>query len=335
VELGHEITPLDQDPYLNRLPTLLRKGQMHSLVGPGIAAYNRDLLDLAGRTKPDWLYVDQAVYLWPRTVARLRETGARLVHYTSEYLGSKRYWYWYRHFWPAATVYDAHIMTNEISRRLLEERGSKVIVMSEFGYDPAVHFPPALTEAERKAFATDLIFIGHWEPATERMILALRRAGISVKVWGRGWWRAWRLQDRADIRPIATKDYPKAIASANVALCFLSKWMRNQCCGRTFEIPAIGTLLLAERTPEQTSYFAEGKEAIFFGSSEELVEKARYCLRNQKERDAIARAGHDRCMRSGYTYKDRIKHDIEAVAERLSRTAVIPSRGQGALAKSI
>src|SRR6266542_6306175 len=91
------------------------------------------------------------------------------------------------------------------------------------------------------------------------------------------------------------------LAAARVSLCFLSKINRNECCGRTFEIPAIGGFLLAERTPEQTSYFAPEKEAVFFDSEQELVEKARHFVGHDFEREAIARAGHDRCRRSPYT----------------------------------
>jgi hypothetical protein len=321
LELGYDVVPLDQNPYWASAPKLLRKAQVHALFGPGIARYNRDLVDLAQRARPGLVYVDVGSYIWPKTVAALRSSGAKVVNYTTEYLGNRMYWYWYRHFWPAVRLYDAHIVTNKLSRRILEQRGAKTIVMSEFGYDPAVHVPPESTDPARR-LASDLLFIGHWEQITARQILALRRAGLNVKVWGHGWWRAWRLSDRSEIRRIATEDYAKAIAGAKIALCFLSKWNLNESCGRTFEIPAIGTFMLAEKSEQQMSYFAEGKEAAYFGSPDELVEKARYYLANDDERIRIARAGHVKCVQGGFTYKDRIKHDIEAVTERLrDRTA--------------
>lgn len=321
IELGYDVVPLDQNAYLAHGPKLFRKIQSHALLGPGIVSYNRALLDLVRGSRPDLVYIDVGSYIWPQTIAKLHGSGAPLVHYTSEYLGNRRYGYWYRHFWPAVRDYDVHIVSNKLSRRMLEERGVKKVVMSEFSYDPASHLRPQLSDSERRAFDTDFLFIGHWEPATARMIEALRTAGTSVKVWGHGWWRAWRPGDRSPIKPIPAQDYAKAIACARIGLCFLSKWNQNESCGRTFEIPAIGTFLLAERTTQQTSYFIEGKEAAFFGSPEELVEKASYFLSHEAERDAIARAGHDRCLQSGYTYKDRIKHDIEAVLESLRRAS--------------
>jgi hypothetical protein len=183
--------------------------------------------------------------------------------------------------------------------------------MTKFGYDPSVHFPPSLTDDDRGSLASELLFIGHSEPTTGRMINTLQQAGLPVRVWGKGWRLAWNLRDRREIRPIPNQDYAKAIALAKVSLCFLSKLNRNECCGRTFEIPAIGGFLLAERTLEQTSYFAAEREAVFFGSEQELLRKARHFLEFDTERETIARAGHDRCLRSAYTYKDRVEVELQ------------------------
>jgi spore maturation protein CgeB len=190
--------------------------------------------------------------------------------------------------------------------------------VSEFGYDPRVHVAPQIPDDDRDPHEFDLVFVGHWEQNTARMIAALRKEGLAVKVWGHGWWQAWNLDDRRSIRSLALRDYAKVISSAKIALCFLSKWNRNESAGRTFEIPAIGGFLLAERTRQQAAYFVEGKEAEFFGSTDELIKKAKYYLAHDDERRAIARAGHERCLRSPYTYKDRIERDIKCVLDSLS-----------------
>jgi hypothetical protein len=312
IALGHEVVGLDQVSYLNRGPYLLRKVQSHLLIGPGILAYNRDIVSLARKSRPDLIYIDQAMYLWPRSVLALRSTGTRLVHYTSEHFEFRRYLY--RHFSKTVRLYDVHVVTFPHAKSWLEGRDVKKIIMAEFGYDPLLHRPPRLTPEERCMYQSDAVFIGHWEPATEEMIVSLREDGIGVMVWGSGWKRAKNLADRRTIQPIYGEEYVKALVASKIGLCFLSKWGKNcYSVSRTFEITAVGQFLLAERTADHLSYFEEGKEAEYFTSADELVSKTRYYLAHEDERKTIARAGHERCLRSGYTHQDRMRQILEAI----------------------
>ena len=65
--------------------------------------------------------------------------------------------------------------------------------------------------------------------------------------------------------------------------------------------------MLAERTDEHLKLFREDREAAFFSNSRELLDKARYYLAHDKERQAIATAGRDRCISSGYSIQNQLK----------------------------
>ncbi len=84
------------------------------------------------------------------------------------------------------------------------------------------------------------------------------------------------------------------------------------------QIPACGTLLLAERTDEHQELFEEGKEAEFFGDDEELREKIKYYLNHPAERDRIAAAGRDRCVKNDYTYQGRLRTVFEQITKLTS-----------------
>lgn len=308
LELGHEVVGLDQTLYFDRGPSILRKIQLHSLIGPGISSYNRDLLCLARQCRPDLIYIDVGCYLWPHTVASLRACGAKLVHYTSDYLGFRGYFY--RHFFPAIALYDAHVISQPLCRPILERHGARRIIMTHFGYDPELHVP---CQDEPLAPGSDAIFVGHWEPSTEANISALRKAGIQVRVCGSGWGRARSLADRREIKPLPSNEYSRAISASKLGLCFLSKWNHNTSAGRTFEIPAIGTFLLAERTDDHSSYFTEGAEAEFFSSPDELISKARRYLSDKTARQAVAAAGRRRCLSSGYSQRERMQEVLDGL----------------------
>lgn len=57
---------------------------------------------------------------------------------------------------------------------------------------------------------------------------------------------------------------------------------------REFEVPMCGGVHLVNRFPELCEYFEEDKEMLFYGSQEELIDKARFYL--APERDAARRA---------------------------------------------
>ena len=82
------------------------------------------------------------------------------------------------------------------------------------------------------------------------------------------------------------------------------------------EIPACGAFMLAERTDEHLRLFEEGKEAAYFGSNEELLEKVRYYLNHEDERRMIASAGRKRCLDSGYSHHERLKYMLSVAIGR-------------------
>ena len=77
-------------------------------------------------------------------------------------------------------------------------------------------------------------------------------------------------------------------------------------------------MLLADRTEDHLSSFEEDKEAVFYSSSEELVDKAKFYLRNEPLREKIAAAGYRRCISSGHSNHDRIRLMLEEVMSRIS-----------------
>ena len=74
-------------------------------------------------------------------------------------------------------------------------------------------------------------------------------------------------------------------------------------------------MLLADRTDEHQSFFEEGKEADYFDSAEELGEKIAFYLANEESRARIARNGYDRCISSGYSYRERMAAVMEHVTQ--------------------
>ena len=110
-------------------------------------------------------------------------------------------------------------------------------------------------------------------------------------------------------------DYARALTGAKIGLGFLRTAWPDQHTTRTFEIPACGSLLMADRTTEHQAFFDEGKEAEFFESSEELLDKIRFYCSHESARGRIAKAGQTRCIEGKYAYI----HRVQAALEQASR----------------
>jgi spore maturation protein CgeB len=77
---------------------------------------------------------------------------------------------------------------------------------------------------------------------------------------------------------------------------------------RSFEIPAVGGIMIAPDTPEHRMFFEDGKEIFLFKNSDECAAKINYVMRLPKnEANKIRSNARDRSIASAYSYKDRAK----------------------------
>jgi spore maturation protein CgeB len=79
---------------------------------------------------------------------------------------------------------------------------------------------------------------------------------------------------------------------------------------RCFEATAAGSFLLTEWVPTLSACFEDGKHVVTYKTMDEAVEKARYYLAHEEEREQIARAGMEHTL-SHHTYGHRVKEVLK------------------------
>src|SRR5262249_5202317 len=151
---------------------------------------------------------------------------------------------------------------------------------------------------------------GGWEPRRERLLHSLALINTDIKIWGKYWdflndgkWTPRRYlilrqlagDDKQGFRihrdhalaqvwrgdEIYDDDYARALTGAKIGIGFLRAVCHDQHTTRTFEIPACGSMLLADRTEEHRQFFREGEEADFFSSEDEFLDKAAFYCSNE------------------------------------------------------
>jgi spore maturation protein CgeB len=343
--LGHEVVGVETvAPWLSA-SWLARQTQRRLGRGAVIDEINRAVLEAAQRFHPDLVWGEKQEHLRPETLERLGAAGARRVHFTPDPYFSLN-WKRTRTMDTAIGHFDVLVYCKSYERAEYEALGKPLIYMP-LGYCDETHRP---LPSDDPRWACAVGFLGGWEPRRELLLHALVEAIDDAKIWG-GYWDflrdgRWTPRRRIILGQLAGRepfsvhkdvrlaaawqggevygdDYARALTGARIGLGFLRRVCPDQHTTRTFEIPACGSLLLADRTEEHQSFFEEGLEAEFFDSKAELVDKARFYAANEGARQRIAAAGRARCEASGYAYVERLR-PVMSFIERMDST--VPAR---------
>ena len=334
--LGYEVEAVEAGGLWQGSGYAVRQLEQLSAKGPRIEHLNARVLGAAQRFKPQLVWAEKQEYLRAETIQRLRANGALTLHYNPDPYFSLS-WKRTRLADACVAAYDALVVTKRYELDEYRKHASGTVLYSPLGYDKIGHAPPASpVENPREK----VVFVGGWEPRRERLLSAASEATSDVAVWGYGWniaqrsrldpLRALRLgrltpgrsvylgAPHGRLAPalrageesngeIYEERYASVVAGSKISLGLLRELNPDQHTTRSFEIPAIGGFMLADRTEDHREFFEEGKEAEYFSSDEEFRDKVRFYLGNESARLRIARAGHQRCMSSGYSYDDRIR----------------------------
>ncbi len=327
-DLGHTLVPVPYSSGLDAYGFPKKTTIMHRVLWKlGVLRDDSQVNERIWKTvlseRPDVVWIYKGNMVRPGLLRRIKAYAPStvLVSYAEDdmYAWHNRTW----SFTRALKFYDIVFTTKSYNAapNELPRLGARRVVSFDNSYDRSRHKPVAVTLQDRERLGGAVGFIGSYEPERARSMLFLASQGVAVRVWGNGWENCTRKHPnlRVECRPVEfTPDgleYCKAICSTDINLCFLRKINRDQQTGRTMEIPACGGFMMAERTPEHARLFEDGREAVFFSSDDELLERVRYYLAHPQECAAIAAAGRERCLRDDYSYHGRLAGLIGCVQE--------------------
>ena len=195
--------------------------------------------------------------------------------------------------------------------------GVRRVLFVNNSYDPKIHRPMALDEADRRKFEAKISFIGTYEEPRGLSVLHLAESGFPVSVWGNGWGRLTDRHPLLDVknRPIYDDDFAKAISASQINLAFLRRSNRDLQTCRSMEIPASGGFMLHQRNSEIKGLFAEDREATYFDGDDELVGQCGRWLADDERRQSVAAAGYRRVVSSGHSHQERLRTILGAAME--------------------
>jgi len=151
----------------------------------------------------------------------------------------------------------------------------------------------------------DVSFVGRCYGKRKKFVERLKRQGIQIKTFGQGWNNGERISQTDLI-----KIYNQSKIALNIS--FSSKEDKIQIKGRDFEAPGCGSLLLTKDSEEIRRCFVPDEEIITYEDVNDAIEKIKYYLKNEVERERIAKNGYERAMKD-HTYKKRFLDILQSI----------------------
>lgn len=319
--LGHKVIPFNFYDYLpaNRL---VLKLVIRLATGGPVDRFNRDLIDLAERERPDLLWADKMLWMRPATLDRLRELSIATVSYVIDNPFGPRQDPGWRLYMKGIPNYDLHVVQRDKNITDYMSRGARDVIKVQTAYEPTIHFPPPEGWSDKDR-DRDVSFVG--TPYDERANVLTRLSqefGVSISGNQRAWQRA--LSEDAFTRlyregELYQQQYREAIWRSKINLSFITHSNQDEFVHKSFEVAGCGGFLLAERSKGHLDRFREDEEAVFFASYDELAEKIRRYLPDEAARARIAAAGHARAARDGYHNDRQVGLIVERIMELAGR----------------
>ena len=332
--IGHKVHTVDSGMLWRSASYVQRTREQALCAGSRIDAFNDAVYKAMRAVKPTLLWAEKQEFLDPSLLEDARRQGILTIHYNPDPYFTIA-WKRTARADECLRIYDVAVVTKRYELNRYSTHGARRVIYSPLGYDPIVHVPSSAVAGS----LADVVFVGGWEPRRERLLAEAVGITPSIGIWGYGWKAAqehrfrpmralrlgrltpgrnlyWGAPERklaALIRPgeaphgeIYAEEYARAVAGARISLGFLRELCPDQHTTRTFELPAMGGFLFADRSDDHCEFFEEGREAEFFATAEEFRDKLSYYLSHEAQRVKLASAGRERCLNSGYSYDQRL-----------------------------
>jgi len=295
----------------------------------GLDGMNKELLELALKTNANLIFFYTGSVKKEVVKEITQKSGATTLSWFLDdhwaFYNASRHW---------APLYHWICTTDPLAVERYHKIGYQNAIFTPLAYN---HFRYKLQNLPK---IYDVSFIGRPHGVRKKIIKKLKKAGINVACFSEGWPKGWISHEEMLKVFSQSKINLNLVESSGVlwkqlGLIFLNrkfdrsiginsplKWYENfqtllaqkrkQIKGRMFRIPGCGGFLLTGYTEKLEDLYIQGKEMDCFFNINELIEKIKYYLSHDEERERIAKAGYERTLRD-HTYEKRFNEIFKAI----------------------
>jgi spore maturation protein CgeB len=325
--------PFNHDPYLD--PARYARAQLLDNIyfarDPGLLRMYAELEQQLGDERVDALIVDNYFPYHPEFLRRLpvykvmRTTDGPVTAYDRDFA----YLHAYDHVLYHSPAYSAELSMPEKLRYC----GARAMDFWPHGLFEVAH-DPSKTEAQlfSQERDIDVVFIGRLHRGKMEFLARVKKAlGKQLRMHGltspaRNVY--WNLKHGFPgwIRPARFEEYVPLYQRARIGFNAHNRGDYTVGSYRLYELPGNGVMQISDGGEHLDAFFRTGEEVVGYRSVDDLIDKIRYYLDHESERQRIALQGYRRVMRD-YRYRDlmqRAGHLIRAGMQRAGRLTAEP-----------
>lgn len=269
---------------------------------------NRQLLSFTKTISPLVVLVFKGMEIFPETLSEIKTHTKLLCNYNPDHpfdfhsKGSGN-----KNVKEAINLYDYYGTYSQKIAQALYKRYQINAFVLPFGYDADICLPKKIGTINKFGF------IGAFDH--DRLKWLRQLANFPIEVYGEKKWlsKASTFANTSLVikgEPLFNENYAAYCTESWGIFNFLrpqnlTEQSHNM---RTFEVPGFGGLLIANRTEEQSTFFEEDKEAIYFQDIYELKEKLGFLLKHPEKVVKIKQKAYQRVTDAKYSYQHRTSH---------------------------
>lgn len=265
---------------------------------------NKNLIKLCREINPDMLIVFKGKSIRKDTLLAIKEsTGCILLQYNDD--DYNNLFSTSKNMLDSLPVYDIVFSWAYDLFEPLYKLGAKRVEYLPFGFDESLHIIQNISSSDKLQFEHDVVFVGTWDKEREKWLSTL--ADLELGIWGPRW---NRVSSRSPLRKciksgeVNTKIMGKIYRASKICLNIVRPQNAKSHNMKSFEIPALGGFMLANRTPEHLNIFKEGKEIACFDSIDELRSQVLRYISEDSKRKEMAKAAQKK-VRNYHSYTNR------------------------------
>ena len=193
--------------------------------------------------------------------------------------------------------------SERIIKKIKKLKPKSKLLYLPFGYDEFFH-KKYKNFSDYKKYKNVVNFVGSYDDKRLKILKSLKYKNILIA--GSNWKNIDSMK-----RPIFQKELSSIISNSLASINILRDQNKGSHNMRTFEIPAMGGLMLTTRSKEQNFFFRENKECLMFSNEKELQKKIDYIIKNKKKIKELKNSAYLKSRK--HSYINRAKYLIKKI----------------------